>query len=160
VVGHVQQYLQRQIDQMPQPMMRLFSLKNDFPNVFYQLMHGDSQSTVFSIGKNHFPYLFAGKNLRVEQTQLLLKRKAGLSSALTTPSTINVNGTSLSTGTTASSLVWNDFFSPAIKITNLALGNFDPVREWRISFDSDTGANGLHREQVEDVMVLVTFKTV
>jgi hypothetical protein len=56
-------------------MHRLFSLRHDFPDAFYQLLHpaGTTQETKIKLGREHFPYFLSGRPLTVAGASLFIQ---------------------------------------------------------------------------------------
>jgi hypothetical protein len=137
-------------------LLRLFSFRHEFPNAFHQLLNpvaGTTQKTEFSIEKNHFPYLFADRDLNIIQTRIYLKPQKGLS--VNVPATMNING--------ANTVAWNsgdDIALPGttgekdkMKGGTVNLGG-TPVRKWTI----ETGAADLDKDMLDDIFILVKYK--
>ena len=82
-------------------MHRLFSLRHDFPDAFYQLQHpaGTTQETRVKLGREHFPYFLSTRTLSVTGATLFLQPQ-GADSADTTGLTISLNGNPAATWTT------------------------------------------------------------
>lgn len=85
-------------------MTRLLSLRQEFPTEWRQLIYGTNpdpvtgnQSQVFPITKNRFPFLFAGKQIKISSLDLYAVPKAGIEisalPALTVTPPKNINAT-------------------------------------------------------------------
>jgi len=82
-------------------MHRLFSLRHEFPDAFYQLMNpiGGAQQTQFDLGTQHFPYFLSSRTLTVARASLFIQ-PSGQTAADTTGLKITVNGTQAASWTT------------------------------------------------------------
>jgi hypothetical protein len=138
-------------------LFRLFSLKHEFPDAFHKLLNPvaeAAQVTEFSVEKTHFPYLFIDKNLEIKPpTKIYLKPQKGLSAV--TPATLNING--------ANTVAWDtgeDIDMPGssgdkdkIKGGTVNLSG-TPIKTWSIN----TGNNGLDKDSLDDILILVQYK--
>jgi hypothetical protein len=136
---------------------RLFSLKHEFSNSFHQLLNpqdGGAQATEFSVGSSHFPYLFIDKTLNITEAKVYFKPNKG-ESISTTP--INING---------ADVVWpvgedENIEMPGssgdddkLKGGTVNINGRDPIDEWTIN----AGDNGLDRNVLEDILILIKYK--
>jgi hypothetical protein len=136
---------------------RLFSLKHEFPNSFHQLLNpqdGGAQATEISVDSNHFPYLFIDKTLNITEAKVYFKPNKG-ESISTTP--INING---------ADVVWpvgedENIEMPGssgdddkLKGGTVNINGRDPIDEWTIN----VGDNGLDRNVLEDILILIKYK--
>jgi hypothetical protein len=82
-------------------MHRLFSLRHDFPDAFYQLQHpaGSTQETHVKLGREHFPYFLSTRTLTITGATLFIQPQ-GADPADTTGLTISLNGSPNATWTT------------------------------------------------------------
>jgi hypothetical protein len=73
-------------------MHRLFSLRSDFPDAFYQLLNptGTGQQTVVKLRPEHFPYFLSTRTLDIAGASLFIQPK-GTDPVDTTGLTISVN---------------------------------------------------------------------
>ncbi len=150
-VKNLEDYLENAIDSAPEPFVRLFSLKQDFPDAFHLLMNpvGNQQTTEVTFTKNHFNRLFANKSINVEQTVILLKPKEGKS--ITNPTSLTVDNTAAGG--------WVNIFNSEMKKATVPLGEFDPIKKVVITAAGfQPGDKGLKNEEIDDVMVLLSFR--
>lgn len=82
-------------------MHRLFSLRHDFPDAFYQLQHaaGSTQETHVKLGREHFPYFLSTRTLTITEAILFLQPQ-GADPADVTGLAISLNGNPAATWTT------------------------------------------------------------
>jgi hypothetical protein len=82
-------------------MHRLFSLRHDFPDAFYQLQHsaGSTQETHVKLGREHFPYFLSTRTLTITGATLFLQPQ-GADPADTTGLAISLNGNPAATWST------------------------------------------------------------
>jgi hypothetical protein len=82
-------------------MHRLFSLRHDFPDAFYQLLHpaGTAQETHITLGREHFPYFLAGQTLTITSASLFIQPQEA-DPADTTGLAISLNNNLATTWTT------------------------------------------------------------
>lgn len=80
---------------------RLFSLRHDFPDAFYQLQHpgGTAQETRVRLGREHFPYFLSTRTLTIAGATLFIQPQ-GADPADTGGLAISLNGNPASTWTT------------------------------------------------------------
>jgi hypothetical protein len=73
-------------------MHRLFSLRRDFPDAFYQLLNpaGSAQQTHIKLAKEHFPYFLSTRTLTITGASLFIQPE-GADPVDTTGLTISVN---------------------------------------------------------------------
>lgn len=57
-------------------LVRFFSLRRDFPTAYANLLNSAGQGEL-TIGGNHFPFVFSGKQLKIDSMQLLLEMEDG-----------------------------------------------------------------------------------
>ncbi len=124
---------------------RLLSLKHEFPNAFYQLLHptGAAQSTEFELGKQHFPYFVVDKGLTLSTLKVYLSPKAS-KSVTTTGLTLEINE--------GLSNEWIDSGKSLKESPVNFTGN--PIRKWTIA--AKTGS--LNRDELEDIFILFGYK--
>ena len=82
-------------------MHRLFSLRHDFPDAFYQLLHppGTTQETHVTLGRQHFPFFLSSRTLTVAGASIFIQPR-GPDPADTAGLTISLNNSQASTWTT------------------------------------------------------------
>jgi hypothetical protein len=139
------------VENAVEPFVRLFSLKQDFPDAFYLLMNpaGNQQTTEINITKNHFNRLFANKSLNAEQTMVILKPKEG--KTITNPTTLTVDN--IAAGG------WVGIFNSEMKKATIPLGEFDPIKKVVVTAAGLQPADkGLKNEEIDDVMILMFFR--
>jgi hypothetical protein len=65
------------------PLMRLFSVRHEFPTGWYGFLHpkgvDDQQAMLLDLGPNYFPYQYQGKALAVQRVEAFVKLKDGAS---------------------------------------------------------------------------------
>lgn len=125
-------------------LFRLISLKHDFPNALYKLLYpsGATQTTEFELGKNHFPYFLADTDLTLSSVKVYLKPK-GKDPIDTTGLTLKINNVNTSPWST---------FGNNMKEGSVSLSG-SPIRKWTI----DSGANGLDKEELDDILILLKY---
>ena len=151
-VKNLEDYMIKAIDNAPEPFVRLFSFKQDFPDAFHLLMNppGNQQTTEITISKHHFNRLFANKSLNVAQTVILLAPKEGKS--ITNPTSLTVDNTA--------SGAWVNIFNSEVKKATIPLGEFDPIKKLVISATGiQPGDKGLKSEEIDDVLLLLFYRT-
>jgi hypothetical protein len=123
---------------------RLLSLKHEFPNALYKLLHptGAAQNTDFDLGKQHFPYFLADKGLTLSTLKVYLTPKDS-KSIKTTGLTLEINGSSPNN--------WIDS-GKGIMVGPINLtGN--PIRNWTIA--AKTGS--LNQDELDDIFILLGY---
>ena len=134
-------------------LVRLFSLRHEFPNAFHRLLNpppGSAQTTELEVTDQHFPYfltyLLATSNQHFQlsdPTTVYLKPK-GTESITTSGLQLLIDDTRVS----------DDGW---ITNTNLREGKFrlsrDPIGRWTI----DAGVNGFDKEILDDLLILVKY---
>lgn len=134
---------------------RLFSLRGEFPDAFHRLLNTNAtpQKEDLVITKQHFPYVFADKDLSLVSGTIYLKQVKG--------STITTGGLSIKLNSFTAS-AWADFpndgsVDPVFILKEGAIAlNGDPVKKWTL----DAGNGGLKKEEVEDVLILMKYTIV
>jgi hypothetical protein len=125
-------------------LLRLFSLKYDFPEAFYKLLNGTDtiQIANLDVTKNHFPYIFANKDLSLVKGTVYVKPLS--SHTITDGFSVKLN--------TQSILSWSNFPGDvSIKEGSIPLtGN--PVTSWTIE------VAGLKKEDVDDLLILIQYR--
>jgi len=125
-------------------LFRLISLKHEFPNALYKLLNpsGATQTTEFELGKNHFPYFLSDKDLTLSSGKVYLKPK-GKDPIETTGLTLKINNVNAGT--------WSAFGNNMKEASVSLSGN--PIRKWTI----DSAANGLDKEELDDILILLKY---
>lgn len=129
------------------PFARLFSLKYDFPQNFYQFLQSSgTQTTTIEITKEHFSYLFAFGAIAVNQTEVFINPKKEVKE-ITVPTSfsISINAIPATIG------AWGSISDTNVKKSTIGLTDFDPKTKWQIE------ASGLKKEEVDDLMILIYF---
>jgi len=128
----------------------LISVRHEFPNSYHQLLNpptGQPQSTEFNLEMKHFPYFIADKELTLSSVKVYLKPKpnnvidiSGL--------TFKVNNVIIPGG------AWSDFGQNGekIKVSELSITG-TPIMKWTI----DSGLDGLKKEELDDILVLLRY---
>jgi hypothetical protein len=134
-------------------LFRLLSLKHEFPTSYHQLLEGGAaQQTEITVGQQHFPYLFAEKQLALLQTKVYLKPKPGMTVAL--PAVLKVGDVAV---------VWDNGEDIALagsagekdKLKGGTVGlQGSPLQQWSI----DAGTDGLSKDSLDDVLILMKYK--
>ena len=162
VNNHVKNSINKWLDEMKETeegIPRLFSLKHEFPNAFHTLVGSPTNSaqvTNFEIKKQHFPYFVAyraleladGKNVfiylkpkdnkKIDSSNLVLNIKA--SGPGSNDETVEVIDGK-----------WNDE-KLNIKTGSVSISG-DPRRLWTLDF----GINGLTKDELEDIFILIYY---
>jgi len=132
-------------------LVKLFSMRYEFPDAFYRLINStlNPQTADFEIMQSHFPYMFSDKQIQLSNMKIFLKNfktKAITTSGLT----VKLNEYSISS--------WADFPQNDPTDNKLKLGEVNatgnPIKKWTI----DGGNNGLKVDEVEDILLLMTYK--
>ena len=150
---HLNEYIKHAIEEAPEPFVRLFSLKQDFPDAFHQLMNpveGGQQSIEISISKNHFNRLFASRTINVQEAVVILQPKEG--KTITTPAAFTFDNVSAGS--------WLGVFNGEMKKTTIPLADdYDPVKKIAIKTNGSQPSDpGLKKDEIEDVMILMYFR--
>jgi hypothetical protein len=134
-------------------LFRLLSLKHEFPTSYQQLLEGGgAQQTEITLGQQHFPYLFAEKQLALLQTKVYLKPKPGMTVGL--PAALKVGDVAV---------VWDNGEDIALagsagekdKMKGGTVGlQGSPLQQWSI----DAGTDGLSKDSLDDVLILMKYK--
>ncbi len=126
---------------------RLFSLRHEFPSSLHKLLNPSPnlvQTTEFEVTKQHFPYFLTDRSLTLSEVYAYLKPK-GTDPIDTTGLTLQINGSKI-TGT------WG-----ILQTKNLKEGKFsltgDPIKTWTIN----AGIDGLKKEELDDIFVLLKY---
>ncbi|MEO5563675.1 MAG: hypothetical protein ABIR18_09580, partial [Chitinophagaceae bacterium] len=133
-------------------LFRMFSLRHEFPDVFHRLLFSTTnpQTAEFELLQQHFPYMFAGKDLALTDAKIFLKPVSG--ETITTGGlTVKLNAFSISS--------WSDFPSDGSVSGDLLLkegsasANGTPLKKWKI----DAGNNGIKKEEVDDIIIVMKY---
>ncbi|HRE52464.1 MAG TPA: neuraminidase-like domain-containing protein [Flavitalea sp.] len=133
-------------------LFRLFSLKYHFPEVLHKLVNANvaNQEAELELLKNHFPYMFSGKDITASNIKVYLKPIAG--EMITTAGlTLKIGNFSISS--------WSDFPADPSLQNDLKLkeGSADIngplIRKWIIN----AGNNGLKKEEIDDIMIVMKY---
>jgi len=147
-------YINHAIEEAPEPFVRLFSLKQDFPDAFHQLMNpaeGSQQSVEISINKNHFNRLFASRAINAIETVMILQPKEN--KTITTPVAFTLDNVAAS--------AWIGVFNSEMKKTTIPLGEYDPVKKISMKANGiQPSTPGLKKDEIEDVMILMYFRVI
>jgi hypothetical protein len=134
-------------------LFRLVSLKHDFSNAFYKLLNpstGNVQRTEFTIGKNFFPYYLMNQVLALTSATIYLKPK-GIEPINTDALTFKLNNTDVNSNNWE--LVPDTIIKDSLKNQTLAFSG-KPDKVWTI----DAGTDGLDKEQLDDILILIKYK--
>ena len=108
---------------------------------------------IFLIEKIHFHYVLSDKDLIIKQTKIYLKPKKD--SSISVPSNMKINGNNTVNWSTGDDIEYPGVSGNKNKIkggtVNLT-GN--PDKKWTI----DVGTNGLNKDHVEDILLLIKYK--
>ncbi|MEW5744518.1 MAG: neuraminidase-like domain-containing protein [Nitrospirota bacterium] len=134
-------------------LFRLFSMKHEFPAAFSQLVEGGAaQKTEVTLGAQHFPYLFGDKPLALLQTKIYLKPKRGKTVAA--PAALKM-GTVAVAWDAGEDIAMTGSAGEKDKLKGGAVAlQGSPLQKWSI----DAGDNGLDKDAVEDILVLMKYK--
>jgi len=130
---------------------KLFSMRYEFPDVFYRLLNStsDAQTAELEILQSHFPYMFSDKQILLAGIKVFLKNIKG-KTITTSGLTVKLNEYSISS--------WTDFPQNDPSDNKLKEGDItaagSPVKKWTI----DGGKNGLKPEEVDDILLLMTYR--
>lgn len=141
-------------------LFRLISLKHEFPDALYRLLHpsaGAPQTTEFNLERKYFPYFLSNKTLSISSATVYLKSKEKDSASIDSPATnisrlnFNINGINTVTP-------WTNFDVDITKMsTNMKKADVplegDPIRQWTIN----AGINGLDNEKLDDALILLNY---
>ena len=129
-------------------LQKLFSLKHDFPAVYFQLSNriGNDEAVQFSILQKHFPYLFANNELNVEELVIYLKPVMGRS--------IKTNGLSVDFNETKTNSWEKLNGQPDEWVKSMSqLKNINPVSTWKLEVTGE----GFNKEDVDDILLLIRY---
>ncbi|MEG4576203.1 neuraminidase-like domain-containing protein [Microcoleus sp. N3A4] len=124
---------------------RLLSLKHEFPNAFYQLLHpsGTTQTTEFELSKQHFPYFLADRDLTLLSPVTVYLKPKDKDGIATTGLTLKVNNANVSS--------WNDF-AENMKAGIVSLSG-NPIKKWII----DAETNSIDKDKLDDILILLKY---
>jgi len=133
-------------------LFRMFSMKHEFPDAFHRLLFSTAnpQTVEFDLLQNHFPYMFAGKDLALSNIRIYLKPVIG-ETITTTGLSVKLNAFSISS--------WSDFPNDGSVTPDLLLkegsasANGTPLKKWKI----DAGNNGIKKEEVDDIIIVMKY---
>jgi hypothetical protein len=126
-------------------MFRLFSLRHDFPDSFYQFLNPGTgaQATRIVLGTEHFPYFLSRQNLSAAGGSIYLQPKA-TSLVDTSDLAISLNG--------KQSVAWSTLTGTSVSSADIPMNG--PVRAvWAVKVT----AGHLDPEAVSDVLLLVKY---
>ena len=148
-IKHLDEYMQKAIENAPEPFMRLFSLKHEFPEAFNQLINKADkiQKTEIEISKIHFNRVFANRILNVVETNIFIKPKEG--KAVTDPAGFKFDNTAAN--------AWIAVFDGSLKKTTIPSAEFNPLKKVTIEAGTQGGNDGLKKNEVEDLLILFSF---
>jgi hypothetical protein len=132
-------------------LFRLISLKHEFPNNFHQLLHpstGQPQKTELDLERKHFPYFISDKELTLSpavKVKVFLKLRLREGEIGTPALTFELNNMTGETGS------W-DNFGENMKVSDVSITG-TPLGKWTIKLE----LNGLDKEKLDDVLVLLTY---
>ena len=152
-IEHLNDYFTHELEKAPQPFMRLFSLRHDFPDAFHQLLNlpGNIQNTEIQISKNHFPIIFNNRTITANKTQVFIRPKSG--QTITAPTFFNIT----IGDEQASASDWIGVFNTDMIKSTFHLGEVDPVQLLTITAGDPNGNEGLQKEEVDDVLIYFEF---
>ena len=154
VEGKIKENLEKFASNPDQGLYRLISLKHEFPNAFYKLLHPlypeAEQKTDFQLEKNYFPYFLAEKKLALSYVKVYLNPRDN-DPVGTTDLVININNTDISKS------AWvilrdSNGNDTSIMEANVSLSG-DPIKKWTIN----AGANGFDKEELDDILILLRY---
>jgi hypothetical protein len=125
-------------------LFRLLSLKHEFPDAFYHLLHpsAPTQTAEFTITGQHFPYFLGGGALALSSVTayLIPKEQEPVSTA---ELSLKINDAPFDG--------WSTFVGNVLEASGALAGT--PFRKWTI----DAGAGGLDPEALDDILLLVRY---
>jgi len=127
---------------------RLFSLRHDFPDAFYQLLHpvGSSQATTITLDQRHFPYFLQSRTLTAAGATVFVEP--------TGPAPIDTTGLTISVGGVAGG-PWSTPANTNLRAADVALSG--PAQaSWAV----DVNQGRLDPTTVGDVAVLLKYLVV
>ena len=127
-------------------MHRLFSLRHDFPDAFYQLLHpaDTAQETHITLGRKHFPYFLSGQTLTIASASLFIQPQGGRPRRHHRPELSRSTTTRLTTWTTPPN---TNLRSADIPVSGPALA------DWAIKVT----AGHLDPDAVNDLLLLLKY---
>ena len=138
-------------------LLRLTSLKHDFPAALNKLLNpdaGQNQITEFVLSKNYFPYFLAKQDLDLREVTVYLKPK-GEDPIKTSDPTLSLKifiGLENPTAVTFES--WDILKGKNLKgESKVVAGN--PVTKWTI----DAGKDRFKKDDLDDIIILMDYKT-
>jgi len=132
---------------------RVFSLKHEFPDSYYKLLHPQSattpittsdQTTEFELTKNHFPYFLWDKTLNMSSLVVYLKPR-GTGPVIGIK--LQINGKD--TGS------WNSNPSTGNLRQSEVSDSGNPLKKWTIK---NIGTKRLDDDTLDDILILVKYK--
>lgn len=76
VIKYMKNFLKNALNQSSQPLMRMFSMRHEFPSEWHKFLHtpkGSEQVLSFTIGKERFPFLTHGRKIIVMEIDVFAK---------------------------------------------------------------------------------------
>lgn len=151
-IKHLEDFMKKTAENAPEPFMRMFSLKYEFPDALYKLIEvgGNPQKADFVIGSKHFPMLLAKKTLKVLKAEIFLIPKDG--KTITDPVSLKISNEDASLEGTPGG-AWQKLPLIEVKRITLNLTEFEPLQNWTI----EAGNNQLKKEEIEDILILFRY---
>jgi hypothetical protein len=133
-------------------LFRMFSMRYEFPEAFHRLINNNAtpQTVELELLRNHFPYMFSGKDLSLKGARVFLKSIKD-QSVTTSGLSLKLNNFTISS--------WSDFpndgsvDAPYILKDGSVNMNGTPYKKWKI----DAGANGLKKEEIDDIFIVMRY---
>ena len=153
---YLEQYFTNLFNNTSQPFIRMFSLKQDFPNAFHQLINSDPQKTEIVITKDHFNRLFYNRNINTTQVEILLTTMKNEPVSAPLLLSVDFNNTSLKIEN-ASDWIDAPFNENFKQVKQTFINGFDPLGKVSIEAGTDAGNDGLRKDEIDDVLIKFEF---
>ena len=133
------------------PFLRLFSMKNDFPEAFYQLFNGPgspAQSTQINLSAINFPFLFEQQpgGIQILQLTAYLQPAEG-ATAITNANSLSLFGQTAATNP--------DPFKTGSKMIEALYNLSGPLA--LSSLNPAVQASGLVASQIDDILIMIQY---
>ena len=137
-------------------LFKLISLKYEFPDEFHRLLNSDIQLVEFELTDDFFPYFLINKTLSTTEVKVYLKPKKNMAVAVPDPGVMKINEVS-SVWEDEQDIATNGDTSENDKIKGGTIEiTGSPLKKWKI----DAGSNGLNKESIDDLLILIKYKTI
>jgi hypothetical protein len=146
VYAHLQSYITNG------PFLRLFSMKTDFPEAFYQLFNspGGVQSTQLNLSALNFPFVFQNQSKGIQVVQLTAYiEPANAGVAISQPISLSIFG--------QTAVISKDPFNNDSNMLQGLCNLSGPLA--LSSLNTTIQASGLVQTQIGDILIIVQFNT-